>query len=324
MRLRIATRKSPLALAQARWVADQLSTLQEGLTVEEVRLETRGDQLLDRPLAKAGGKGLFVAEVEQALRRGDADIAVHSMKDVPETLVEGFDLACIPEREDPGDLLLSPGGQSLFDLPEGACVGTSSLRRACQLKAARPEVRFRVLRGNVGTRLRRLEEGLYDAIVLAAAGLRRLPKVETPPSWRIPPEVCLPAVGQGALGIEAGGENKALRHLLSRLEDAPTRICVEAERACSQALGASCTSPVAAHARWTAKGLELHGVVAAVDGSKRLCASESSETARADMPVLAARALGDRVARKLLHLGARALLTQAAETPDPYTSGAFA
>jgi hydroxymethylbilane synthase len=253
--LTIATRESRLALWQAEHVRDLLGA-RFGLAVRLLGMTTRGDQILDRSLSKVGGKGLFVKELESALEEGRADLAVHSLKDVPMDLPPGFALAAVLEREDPRDALVSPRYASLAELPQGGCIGTSSLRRVAQLAAARPDLRIEPLRGNLDTRLRKLDEGQYDAIVLAAAGLMRLGlagRIRT----RFPAALMLPAAGQGALGIEVRADDAPLRGALAALVHRPTWLAVHAERAVSRGLGGSCSMPLAAHAPWQGPTLHL-------------------------------------------------------------------
>jgi hydroxymethylbilane synthase len=250
----IATRESRLALWQAEHVKALLQ--QQGHTVTLLGMTTRGDQILDRSLSKVGGKGLFVKELELALEEGRADLAVHSLKDVPMDLPEGFALACVMEREDPRDALVSPRYASLAELPQGAVVGTSSLRRVVLLRALRPDLKIEPLRGNLDTRLRKLDDGQYDAIVLAAAGLKRLGL-----SLRIrqtfEPAEMLPSAGQGALAIEVRSERADLLELLAPLADQRTWMAVAAERAVSRAMGGSCSMPLAAHASFAGEYLQL-------------------------------------------------------------------
>jgi hydroxymethylbilane synthase len=255
----IATRESRLALWQAEHVRDLL-VQRYGEPVELLGMTTRGDQILDRTLSKVGGKGLFVKELESALEEGRAQLAVHSLKDVPMDLPAGFELAAVLEREDPRDAFVSPHHASLAELPRGAKVGTSSLRRVVQLGALRPDLVVEPLRGNLDTRLRKLDEGQYDAIVLAAAGLIRLGLAGRIRSCFRPTEM-LPCAGQGALGIEVRSDATALRERLAPLTHRPTWLAVLAERAVSRALGGSCSVPLAAHARWTDGRLELHAAL---------------------------------------------------------------
>jgi hydroxymethylbilane synthase len=249
----IATRESPLALWQARHVQERLGEL-HGRQVDLLGMTTRGDQILDRALSKVGGKGLFVKELETALERGEAHLAVHSLKDVPMDLPEGFALAAIWEREDPRDAFVSNRYGSVDELPQGAVVGTSSLRRVVQLLARRPDLRIEPLRGNLDTRLRKLDEGGFDAIVLAAAGLMRLGLAERIRA-RFDPEAMIPAAGQGALGIEVREDATELRALLAQTLHGPTFLACQAERAVSRGLGGSCSLPLAAHATLADNGV---------------------------------------------------------------------
>ena len=251
----IATRESRLALWQAEHVRDLL-TQRFGLPVRLLGMTTRGDQILDRALSKVGGKGLFVKELEAALEDGRAHLAVHSLKDVPMELPPGFVLAAVLEREDPRDAWVSARHRSPAELPEGAVVGTSSLRRAVQLLAMRPDLRIEPLRGNLDTRLRKLDEGGYDGIVLAAAGLVRLGLGQRI-RMRFALDAMIPAAGQGALGIEVREDASALRDTLARLVHLPTLLATEAEREVSRGLGGSCSMPLAAHARWMGEQLVL-------------------------------------------------------------------
>jgi hydroxymethylbilane synthase len=297
--VRIATRKSPLALWQARAVGTMLQQRWPAMAVELVELSTEGDRVLDTPLSRIGGKGLFIKELEAALLDGRADLAVHSLKDVTSAFPPGLVLAAVPDREDPRDAWVSPGGVPYAALPRGARVGTSSLRRACQLRAARPDVEVVPLRGNVGTRVRKTAElGLAGAI-LALAGLRRL-GLEGEVTEVLPVEVMLPAVGQGALALECRAE-APLRAQLEALEHARTRVGVEAERGFLEALEGGCTVPLAAHAVWEGESLWVRGLVGAPDGSEVLRAERRG-------PPAEARALGRSLAAELLDRGARALL----------------
>ncbi len=245
--LHIATRKSPLALWQAEHVRARLLALHPGLRVELVTMTTRGDQVLDSPLAKIGGKGLFVKELELGMLDGSADMAVHSMKDVPAEFPEGLGLGAILEREDPQDAFVSNRYASIDDLPDGACVGTSSLRRQCQLRALRPDLRIRDLRGNVGTRLARLDAGDYDAIVLACAGLKRL-GMQQRITRALPPEQMLPAIAQGVIGIECRNDDARLLELVQPLNHQPTVLRTRAERSMNATLATGCQAPVAGYA----------------------------------------------------------------------------
>ncbi|MDB6163194.1 MAG: hemC [Xanthomonadaceae bacterium] len=311
--LRIATRKSPLALWQSEFVATQLRAAHPGLQVELVPMSTRGDEVLDRSLAAIGGKGLFLKELELAMQRGDADCAVHSLKDVPMQLEPGFALPAILVRADHADALVSPRFDSIDALPQGARVGTSSLRRQAQLRARRPDLQLLDLRGNVNTRLARLDAGDYDAIVLACAGLQRLGFGARITS-RLDAPTWLPAPAQGAIAIECRDDDAGMHALCVALDDAATRTCVEAERAMNLALHGSCHVPVAAYAQLSGGQLQLHGLV----GSSR---SGVLVRAQASMPADGAQTLGGDVAKQLLACGAGALLTESAE-PDtgPFVS----
>jgi hydroxymethylbilane synthase len=313
VKLRIATRKSPLALTQARWVGDRLRALRPGLEIEEVHIVTQGDRILDRPLATIGGKGLFVSEVEAALTDGRADLAVHSMKDVPGALADGLGMAAIPPREDPRDAFISASGGDVDDLPAGARVGTSSLRRTCQLKAHRPDLAYVTLRGNVDTRLRKLDEGAYDAIVLARAGILRL-GLATRPHAILPVQVSIPAVGQGALGIEARLDDRATWEIVAELDDDKTRLEVEAERTLLARLEGSCKVPIAGHAVLAEGGrLTMLAMVGAVDSDRILSASSDAylEARTPEGRLEQAKKIGDEVAESLLSKGARELVREA-------------
>ncbi len=260
----IATRESRLAMWQAEHVKALLE--QRGHAVALLGMTTRGDQILDRSLSKVGGKGLFVKELELALEEGRADLAVHSLKDVPMDLPEGFALACVMEREDPRDALVSPRYASLAELPQGAVVGTSSLRRVVLLRALRPDLKIEPLRGNLDTRLRKLDEGQYDAIVLAAAGLKRLGLAQRIRQTFEPAQM-LPSAGQGALAIEVRSERADLLELLAPLADQRTWMAVAAERAVSRAMGGSCSMPLAAHASFSGEYLQLAAAWGDPEGS---------------------------------------------------------
>ena len=299
-RLRIATRKSRLALWQAEHVAALLCRAHAGLNVELVPIVTQGDRILDRPLAAIGGKGLFIKELEVALEEQRADIAVHSMKDLPGDLPDGLVIAAVLERADPRDALLSLKAPRLSDLPRGARVGTSSLRRQAQLLAARPDLRIEALRGNVDTRVRRLDAGELDAMVLACAGLIRL-GWEARITERLDAKISLPAVAQGVIGIECRGADARTVELVTVLEHGLTRIAMDAERAFAHRLGGSCQSPIAAHARIEAGGLTLDGLVAEPDGSRLLRGSLSGG-------IDDAAAVGTALAERILAAGAGVLL----------------
>ena len=298
--IRIATRKSALALWQAEYVKAELLRHHPNLTVELVPMSTQGDKILDTPLAKIGGKGLFVKELEQAMLEDRADIAVHSMKDVPVEFPDGLMLHTICPRENPQDAFVSNQFKTLDELPHGAVVGTSSLRRQCQLKALRPDLTVRDLRGNVNTRLAKLDNGEFAAIILAAAGLIRL-GFESRIASLLPVELSLPANGQGAVGIECRSDDIAVQQLLAPLEHAPTRACVLAERAMNRKLQGGCQVPIGAFAVIEADSLWLRGLVGAVDGS---------EIIRHQLrgPVAEAEQLGTALAEHLLAQGAGRIL----------------
>lgn len=327
MKIRIATRKSNLALIQARWVAEAIRAHHPDIEIEEVGVSTKGDEIIDRPLAAIGGKGLFVGEVEATLLDGRADVAVHSMKDVPSELADGLGIVCMPEREDPRDVLVSPDGSEIDDLVAGARIGTSSLRRASQLKARRQDCDFRTCRGNVETRLRKLDEGQYEAIVLALSGMKRLGYLAERKHWKVPADLCIPAVGQGALGIEARLDDDALREALAPLEHHHTRIAVEAERAFLHELEGNCKVPVAGYATLEDGGarLKLDGFVGALDGSRVLQGASDcffSGERTPESVIGAARTLGIEVAEGLLAKGARKLIQEAiAETERQMKQG---
>ena len=302
--LTIATRESPLALWQAEYVQAQLQRAHPGLTVNLLGMTSRGDQLLDVPLAKVGGKGLFVKELETALLERRADIAVHSMKDVPMEFPEGLGLGVICEREDPSDAFVSNRYGSMEELPAGSVVGTSSLRRECQLRARRPDLQVRFLRGNVNTRLRKLDEGEYDAIILASAGLIRLGFAGRI-ARKLAVEDSLPAGGQGAVGIELRREDARVLELLQVLHHEPTAQRVTAERAMNQRLQGGCQVPIACYAEHLAGGqrLRLRGLVGKPDGSLLL-------RAEGEAPVADAGKLGIQVAEALLAQGAAGILAE--------------
>jgi hydroxymethylbilane synthase len=297
-RLVIATRASRLALWQAEHVKARLEALHSGLAVELLPMSTRGDELLDRRLDQVGGKGLFIKELESAMMEGRADLAVHSMKDVPAELPAGFMLAAISAREDPRDAFVSRRFATLADMPAGAAVGTSSLRRAAQIRERYPALELRLLRGNVETRVAKLDRGEYDAIVLAVAGLVRLGLAERIRS-RLSLEDSLPAPGQGALGIECLAARSDLLQMLAPLGDAATALCVRAERAVSRALGGSCTLPLGAHAVMNNGRLSLSALVASEDGRRVLRARAEGSDAEG-VGAAAAQALRDQGADAIL------------------------
>lgn len=298
--LKIATRQSPLALWQAEFIRSCLEERNADLKVELVTFVTQGDKILDTPLAKIGGKGLFVKELEAALLDGRADLAVHSMKDVPMALPEGLSLAVICEREDPFDAFVSNHYANFNDLPQGAKVGTSSLRRKCQILKQRPDLEIIDLRGNVGTRLSKLDAGLYDAIILASAGLKRLGLSERI-RHTLPASVSLPAVGQGALGLECREKDQQVLDLIQPLLHMETSACVRAERAFNAYLEGGCQVPIAGYATLHADELHIEGRVGSVDGATLLVAELRG-------PVVQAEQLGEALAQQLLKLGAGELL----------------
>ena len=298
--LKIATRQSPLALWQANYVKDRLQQLYPALTIELVPMVTKGDVILDSPLAKIGGKGLFVKELENALLNKEADIAVHSMKDVPMQFPEGLGLAVICQREDPRDAFVSHSYRTFAELPQGAVVGTSSLRRQCQLKALRPDLDIRSLRGNVGTRLSKLDNGDYDAIILASAGLIRLGLADRIASF-IDVEQSLPAAGQGAVGIECRTDDAQVQALLAPLADAETTYCVLAERAMNNHLQGGCQVPIGGYAVLQQGQLYLRALVGDIDGSRIIRAEGKSAVENAEV-------LGVKIAEQLLAQGADKIL----------------
>lgn len=299
-KLVIASRESALAMWQAQHIQRRLQSLYPDTEVTILGMTTTGDQILDSPLAKIGGKGLFVKELEQALADGRADLAVHSMKDVPMHLPPGFALAAIGEREDPRDAFVSNDHDSLEALPAGSIVGTSSLRRQSQLQARFPDLKIESLRGNLQTRLRKLDEGQYAAIILAAAGLKRLGLASRIREY-IDPANSIPAVGQGALGIEINADRQDLVAVLAPLNHAETAACVEAERGMSRALAGSCQVPLGAYAQQHGDELHMTGFVASIDGKELL-----RETLHG--AITQPEALGQALAAKLVARGADRLL----------------
>ncbi|WP_312046342.1 hydroxymethylbilane synthase [Erwinia sp.] len=300
--LRIATRQSPLALWQAHYVQQRLMACHPGLSVELVPMVTKGDIILDTPLAKVGGKGLFVKELEQALLDGRADIAVHSMKDVPVEFPQGLGLVTICEREDPLDAFVSHHFASVDALPEGAVVGTSSLRRQCQLSARRPDLVIRSLRGNVGTRLSKLDAGEYDAIILAVAGLKRLGMGDRI-RHAMPAEESLPAVGQGAVGIECRLDDAQTITLLAALNDEDTAVRVKAERAMNTRLEGGCQVPIGSFAELEGDELWLRGLVGSPDGRAMIRGERRGPREEAEK-------MGISLAEELLNNGAREILAE--------------
>lgn len=304
----IGTRGSKLALWQAEWVKSELQRLHPGLKVELNKTKTTGDKILDVPLAKVGGKGLFVKEIEEALLSGGADLAVHSMKDVPTDFPEGLHLPVICKREDPRDAFISGIRNSQFairnfrELPQGATVGTSSLRRSCQLLSLRPDLRIEQLRGNLDTRLRKLDEGQFDAIILAAAGVKRL-------GWGdriteiIPPGISLPAIGQGAIGIECRSGDEFINGLIAPLNHPETSVCVGAERAFLKKLEGGCQVPIAAHAMLVEEMVVMDGLVGSISGDRIIRSHIEGSAENAE-------ALGIALAEEVLSRGAKEILDE--------------
>lgn len=298
--LSIATRKSPLAMWQAEFVKAQLMQQHPQLVIELIGMSTQGDVLLDVPLAKIGGKGLFIKELEEQMLAGNAQLAVHSMKDLPAVLPEGFAIGAVMTRHNPLDAFVSNTYASLDDLPQGAIVGTSSLRRKSQLLALRPDLQLHDLRGNIHTRMRKLDEGLYDAIILAAAGLERMDMPERIRST-IPAEVCLPAVAQGALAIEVLSNDAVTQHYVTCLNDETTLACVRAERAMNAALEGGCQVPIGSYAIWQGEQIWLRGLVASLDGKTIIRGERKCSAADAEV-------MGEDLAQELLAKGAKSIL----------------
>ncbi len=307
----IGTRGSQLALYQARSIKAQLEHLGPGLKVELIKIKTTGDKITDVPLAKVGGKGLFVKEIEEALLRGEIDLAVHSMKDVPMTLPAGLHLSAITQREDPRDVLISRQVKRFNDLPQGSLLGTSSLRRQAQLRHLRPDLRIQPLRGNLDTRLRKLDEGAMAAIVLAAAGVKRLGWEDRITEY-LDPSVSLPAIGQGALGLECRVEDARINALLAPLNHADSSRCVRAERAFLRRLSGGCQVPIAAHARLEGEEILLDGLVASVDGERVIRDRIRGHWMKGE-------AMGIELAERLLSKGAAEILNEIyqAEANEP-------
>jgi hydroxymethylbilane synthase len=300
--IRIGTRASALALWQAEWVKSELEKRYPGTSVTLTKIKTTGDKILDVPLAKVGGKGLFVKEIEEAMLAGEIDIAVHSMKDVPTFFPDGLHLSCITKREDPRDALLTRDKVKFKDLPQGANVGTSSLRRQAQLMHVRPDFVISQLRGNVDTRLRKLKEGQYDAIILAAAGVKRLGLAENVSEY-IDPQISLPAIGQGALGIECRVDDRELNDLIAFFNHADTRTCVTGERALLRRLEGGCQVPIACYGEMKDGKLHLTGLVGSVDGKRIIKDAVEGAPDKAEK-------LGVTLAEKLLSQGADVILRE--------------
>jgi hydroxymethylbilane synthase len=306
--LHLVTRKSPLALWQAEFVQKRLQTLHPELEIQLIGVQTTGDKILDAPLAKVGGKGLFIKELEQRLSEGAADIAVHSMKDVTVELPPGLVLAVILEREDPQDVFISEQYASLDALPSGARVGTSSLRRQCQLRAYRSDLEVWDLRGNVGTRVNKLGRGEFDAIILAAAGVKRLGLEDRIRSY-LDPEIMLPAIGQGALGIECRAADRRVLELIAPLDHGATHLCVVAERALNRRLDGGCQVPIAAHAELSQGRLSLRALVGRVNGAEIIRGAISGPPDQAEQ-------LGVALAEDLLARGAGPILEALMQEED--------
>jgi len=298
----IGTRGSRLALWQAEWVKSRLEEIAPDVSVRLERIQTSGDKILDVPLAKIGGKGLFVKEIEEALLKGEIDLAVHSMKDVPSVLPDQLEIVCVPEREDPRDAWVCRAGASFQDLRRGATIGTSSLRRQSQLLHHRPDLEIQMLRGNLDTRLKKLQQGQYDAIVLAAAGLRRLGWSQEISEY-LSPDFCLPAIGQGALGLEGRADDTFLKDLVVQLEDGPSRARVDAERAFLTRLEGVCQVPIGGYAVINDRQLLLDGLIASVDGKQYI-----RETICGDLGD--AEQLGVELAERLLASGGKPILQE--------------
>ncbi len=322
----IGTRGSKLALWQAEWIKSELNKLYPDISIELNKIKTTGDKILDVPLAKVGGKGLFVKEIEEALLRNEADIAVHSMKDVPTDFPDGLHLAVITKREDPRDAFLSRISNSKFhipnfrDIPQGATIGTSSLRRSCQLLNIRPDLRIEQLRGNLDTRIRKLDEGQFDAIILAAAGVKRLGWSERITEI-LPPEISLPAIGQGAVGIECRIDDKFINNLIAPLNDFETSICVKAERSFLKRLEGGCQVPIAAYARISNRAEErilvMDGLVGSISGDRIIRGYMEGNIEDAEI-------LGIKLAEDLLSRGAKGILDEVYGKNTPSINGEIA
>jgi len=300
--VKLGTRKSLLAMTQSTWVKNKIEQKWPDVEVQLVKITTKGDKILDVPLAKVGGKGLFVKEIEEALLRKDIDIAVHSLKDVPAELPDGLEVSVFPEREDARDALISRNGQLLKDLPQGARIGTSSLRRVAQLRKVRPDFQIEALRGNLDTRLKKLEDGEFDAIILAAAGLNRL-SLSDKITECLDPELMLPAVGQGALGIEFRCDDDEIKKILASIHHEETAICVKAERAFLARLEGGCQVPIGAHATLCDGELELDGMVGDEEGMRIIRMRMNSTPDKAD-------ALGRELGTAILENGGREILRE--------------
>ena len=312
--LKLGTRGSQLALWQANWIKAEIEKKYPEYQVELIKIKTTGDKILDVPLAKVGGKGLFVKEIEEALLDERIDIAVHSMKDVPTDFPKGLHLAAITQREDPRDVVISRGGKKLKDFPYGAKIGTSSLRRQAQLLHVRPDFEIVQLRGNLDTRMRKLNELGLECIILAGAGVKRLGWSDRITEY-LSPEISLPAIGQGALGIETRIEDRGINNLVAFFDHLPTSISVRAERALLKRLEGGCQVPIAAHCEVKGDKLNLIGLVASTDGKKIIKDSVSGRTDKAEI-------LGIKLAEKLLKMGAWDILKEVYKTAPPTQGGA--
>lgn len=298
----VGSRRSRLALTQTKWVIEQLQALHLGYEFEIKEIVTKGDKILDVTLSKVGGKGLFVKEIEQAMYDGEIDFAVHSMKDVPSVLPAGLTIGAVPKRVDPRDVLISNSGKGLMELPPGSIVGTSSVRRSAQILAKRPDLQIKWIRGNIDTRIRKCREEGYDAIILAAAGLERVGTYNELITEYLEPDVCLPAVGQGALGIECRSDDEEILALLAKINDAKTEQAVQAERSFLKTVEGSCQIPIAGYANINDDGIiSLTALIASPDGKKIF-----QDTISGDDPMK----LGKEVAEKLLNAGAKEVLAE--------------
>lgn len=303
----VGSRKSNLAMTQTKWVIERLKSLGLDYEFEIKEIVTKGDKILDVTLSKVGGKGLFVKEIEQAMYDKEIDIAVHSMKDMPAVIAEGLTIGAVPERVDPRDAFISNSGKKLMDLPAGSVVGTSSLRRSAQVLAQRSDLEIKWIRGNIETRLRKCREEGYDAIILAAAGLERVGWDKSIVSEYLEPELCLPAVGQGALGIECREDDKEVLELLGKINDATTELTVAAERSFLHTVEGGCQVPIGGYATMEDGRISLTALVASPDGKQVF-----KETVKGEDPV----ALGKQAANKMLDEGAREVLQRVKEELD--------
>ena len=302
LKLKIGTRGSPLALAQAKWVRENLIRHYDKCQIQIVSIKTEGDRLKDVPISQMGGKGLFVKEIEKALLEGEIDLAVHSVKDLPMELPSGLFITAITKREDPFDVFVSKSYSSLNDLPSHSTIATGSLRRRVQLMHYRSDLTIREIRGNVDTRIRKLNEGFAEGLVLAAAALKRLKK-ENKITQYLHPDICLPAAGQGALGIEIRGEDKSLKKKLAVINDEESSSVITAERSCLHSLGVSCHTPAAAYGEVSGGDILLKGLVASRDGKKVIKKKMLGSQEGAEM-------LGELLAKKIIDAGGRKLLAQ--------------